>query len=279
MSKLGPEARAILAGARSGDDPTAEDRMRVRRAIRRSLAAGGAAATSAAASAAKGAGATKIGTLWAMSAGKVISVVALVSAVAAGSAIQRIYRDPPPDPRPSPARIAETARGAATPSRGSREVPGGAGEARGEPGGTPGSPAQAAAPAPRPDLPPAPAIADPLRSTARPRPSTAAIDSAPRIESAPSATDPLERETASLEEAHSALRSGDPARALDLLDRQSAAYRDGQLREERAAARVLALCKLGRMDEARAAAAAFVQESPRSPLVDRVRAGCPAATR
>jgi hypothetical protein len=92
---------------------------------------------------------------------------------------------------------------------------------------------------------------------------------------APRPTDPLEGEIRGLGEAHGALKDGDPARALALLDEQSAAYADGQLRQERDAARVLALCKLGRTDDGRALAARFLAENPRSPLTDRVRAACP----
>jgi hypothetical protein len=61
-----------------------------------------------------------------------------------------------------------------------------------------------------------------------------------------------------------------------MLDEQSATYETGQLREERAAARVLVLCKLGRVEEANAAAARFLRDNPRSPLLDRIRPGCPA---
>jgi outer membrane protein assembly factor BamD (BamD/ComL family) len=86
----------------------------------------------------------------------------------------------------------------------------------------------------------------------------------------------LDVETRSLGEAHGALQSGDAARALALLDKQSATYAQGELRQERAAARIMALCKLGRGAEARAAAESFLRENPRSPLTDRVRAACPA---
>ena len=44
--------------------------------------------------------------------------------------------------------------------------------------------------------------------------------------------------------------------------------------EERAAARVVTLCRLGRVDDARAEAARFVRDRPRSPLVERVRSTC-----
>jgi len=109
-------------------------------------------------------------------------------------------------------------------------------------------PPHAAAPAPSPSIAPAPAT--------------------------PAAADPdtLAAETHRLREARAALKGGDASRALSLLDEQSAA--GPQLREERAAARVLALCDLGRVDDARAAAARFLAESPRSPMADRVRASC-----
>ena len=83
-------------------------------------------------------------------------------------------------------------------------------------------------------------------------------------------------ETRRLGEAHGALQRGDPQRALEMLDEQSAAYEDGQLQAERAAARILVLCKLGRVEEANAAAARFLRANPRSPLLDRIRSGCPA---
>ena len=84
----------------------------------------------------------------------------------------------------------------------------------------------------------------------------------------------LEEETKRLREAHKALRSGKPERALELLEEQSAAFASGELREERAAARVLALCDAGKPSEAKAAAEAFLRASPRSPLAGRVRGAC-----
>jgi hypothetical protein len=85
----------------------------------------------------------------------------------------------------------------------------------------------------------------------------------------------LEEETRRLREVHGALQEGRPDRALALLeeDERSSAY-GGELRQERAAARVLALCKAGKASEASAAAAAFLRENPRSPLAGRVRAAC-----
>ncbi|KYF49516.1 hypothetical protein BE04_37450 [Sorangium cellulosum] len=77
--------------------------------------------------------------------------------------------------------------------------------------------------------------------------------------------------------AQGALRAGDAGRALALLEEHAAEFRAGTLRQERMAARVFALCALGRIDEARAEAARFLRDAPRSPLAERVRAACPLA--
>jgi hypothetical protein len=103
-------------------------------------------------------------------------------------------------------------------------------------------PAPVPVPAPAPAAAPQPAIAD---------------------------EDPLAAETRRLREAHGALQAGDAQKALGLLGEQG-----GQLGEERAAARVLALCQLGKIAEMEAARAAFLRDHPRSPLADRVRGGC-----
>jgi hypothetical protein len=68
-----------------------------------------------------------------------------------------------------------------------------------------------------------------------------------------------------------ALRSGQPACALSLLDTHARFYPDGVLAEERAAERALALADLGRVAEARAAAAEFLHAHPTSPLGVRLR--------
>jgi hypothetical protein len=70
--------------------------------------------------------------------------------------------------------------------------------------------------------------------------------------------------------------SGAPADALALLDEYGATFPKGTMREEASVERVLALCALGRVDEARASAKAFVAADPASPLVARLRASCAA---
>jgi hypothetical protein len=77
-----------------------------------------------------------------------------------------------------------------------------------------------------------------------------------------------------LHEAQSALAAHDPSRALARLDEHAARYPHGSLRQESLAERVVALCQLGRTDEARSLAAPLLRENTRSPAVERVRASC-----
>jgi len=72
-----------------------------------------------------------------------------------------------------------------------------------------------------------------------------------------------------------ALHEGQPACALTLLDTHAHFYPRGVLAEERDAERALALAQLGRMMEARAAAAAFLRAHPGSPLGARLRQRIP----
>jgi hypothetical protein len=110
---------------------------------------------------------------------------------------------------------------------------------------------------------------------AKPLPARVAASAPAPPKATEKAEDSLIAETERLREAHGALRGGDPEKALALLSEQAAEGEGQKLREERAAARVLALCKLGRVDEANAEAAAFLAQNPRSPLADRVRNACP----
>jgi hypothetical protein len=102
---------------------------------------------------------------------------------------------------------------------------------------------------------------------------TAAVPCETRSPASP-AGGSLEAETGLLEAAQSELRAGHPERALSALDEHGRKYRDGVLSEERLASRVLALCALGRTDEARSEAQRFLSTSPRSPMAERVRSSC-----
>lgn len=86
----------------------------------------------------------------------------------------------------------------------------------------------------------------------------------------------LSEEATLLERAQRALAAREPGVALETLAEHERRFPRGALAEEREAAKVLALCALGRVNEARALARAFVNASPRSVLVPRVEHSCAA---
>lgn len=94
------------------------------------------------------------------------------------------------------------------------------------------------------------------------------------IEEAPGAKDPLLDEAQALSKVHEALSRQDPNAAWTLLEQQDQQFPAGQLTEERAAARVLALCSAGRTAEADQARSAFIATHPNSPLTSRVIRSC-----
>ena len=99
--------------------------------------------------------------------------------------------------------------------------------------------------------------------------------SPPRAAHVPTRTvDTLRAESELLGEAHRAMNSGANEQALAILTTYRERFPHGVLSEERDAQRVLALCRLGRRDEAHAAAAGFLRAHPRSPLVSRVERAC-----
>src|SRR5690606_36786244 len=87
-------------------------------------------------------------------------------------------------------------------------------------------------------------------------------------------SDPLTRETQGMREIQRALRGGDGQRALELIADDAARFSKGVLHQERAAARIQALCLVGRAATARSEAADVVSRSPRSPLLAKVRSTC-----
>jgi len=86
--------------------------------------------------------------------------------------------------------------------------------------------------------------------------------------------DRLAQEAVALAAIHDALTRQDPERALALLREQDRQFLSGQLREERSAARVIALCAAGRMADAERARASFLSAYPDSPLTGRVKKAC-----
>jgi hypothetical protein len=82
-----------------------------------------------------------------------------------------------------------------------------------------------------------------------------------------SADDEAER----LDVARALLAAGDAAAAIGVLDDLAARAPHGALAEERAGLRVIALARAGRVDEAQAAARAFLAKHPQSLLAERVQ--------
>jgi hypothetical protein len=132
----------------------------------------------------------------------------------------------------------------------------------------------------RPPVPPGPSV--PRRLPAPPAgapaaaeaPAAGPVAAADPSEPASRKASSLVEETALLREAQTKLGAGDAAAALARLDELGARHPDGLLREERLAARIVALCAAGRVDEARRAAAQFLAEAPLSIHAARVRASC-----
>jgi hypothetical protein len=89
-------------------------------------------------------------------------------------------------------------------------------------------------------------------------------------------TDDLAAELGLLHDVHRALRAGQPDRALALLDRSATLLERGAMAEQAHAARVSALCQLGRVADARAEIERFVARWPASPLAVRLEGGCSA---
>jgi outer membrane protein assembly factor BamD (BamD/ComL family) len=87
----------------------------------------------------------------------------------------------------------------------------------------------------------------------------------------------LDDEVSLVRDARAALRGGDAGQALALLDEHDRRFPGGALTEDCAAARVYALCALGRTDAARALASRFLSEHPVSPHAASVRNSCGAA--
>jgi hypothetical protein len=84
----------------------------------------------------------------------------------------------------------------------------------------------------------------------------------------------LTRDVRLLRDADLAVRGGDPERALTLLDEHAAVFPRSDLEPERSAERVFALCRAGRIDEARTATSAFLRAHPTGPLSERVKDSC-----
>ena len=247
MNDLGRDAERLIAAARGQEGPTsaqrAELRSRVLLRVGSAVAVSAVASTTAGASAAASIAPAAAATAGAALLTKIVVGVAILGALGTGAAVtvHRRARDHAPVP------VATTGVGSfahATLDENRSAL---------------------ALPAPDPEAPRdvEPASASLPASNARSAPPS-------RRTREPS----LEADLNVLRNAQDEIRSGHADRALALLGDRSASAGDGALGEERRAARIVALCSLGRVDDARAETDRFVRASPKSPLLPRVRDAC-----
>ncbi len=298
MTELDEQARALLDLARDAHDPCDDDRVRVRAALAARLGAVGGlglaaslgssakAAAVAGAGGGLGAGATGSAVAGGMLAMKLIgAAVVVASAVGGGAAAVHHARHAP----------VATVTASARSSAGRYEAP-----AMTPPGVSPAASARSEEPTLLPDgcdrcvetaergqAPPAAHTATETSSPVAPperREGTIAhlpegvgrsagktapplTPALPALAALPTLAD----EARLFQDGVTALRAGQPARALALFDGHALIYPDGALAEERAAERVLALADLRRTTEAHAAAEEFLRAHPASPLAARLR--------
>ena len=246
MDDLSPKTRALLDAARSFDDPSDEDRDRVRSAVLLrvgSLAAAGTVAITAAKTSSAAASAvpllantlTTTTTIFSGLAAKV-GVAVAIAAVASGAYVA--FR--PAHPAPAPVAVVATSVPAAP------------------------APVQVAAPAAATDETPAVDANDlPVLDDSKP--------AAPHASRAHVAS--LEGEMKLLRTADAALRRGDSAAALSALNQEAAQYPHGALSQEREGMRVIALCSSG-SSQGKSAAQRFLSSAAKSPLASRIRSAC-----
>lgn len=240
-AQLSREARAFLDRMRHAEDPTREDEERVKRALDVAIAtrvtgpgqrhAEGEQTSGAPAADSMGRAKAVVAKAGAGAWGSSLSLLVLCAAAlfAAGDGDRTAHRTPTPALVDAP-----------------RAMPGGI--LPSEPGTAPGAVSQDGE-RPAPDGAGTAPGAKPA-----PRRSSAAVPK----RSVPSG---FSAEVALIERVQAALRRGDGARALRQLDTFRGA---GQLLAERRAARVLALCSLGRVAEAQEVAAELLRADPSS---------------
>ncbi|WP_437946740.1 hypothetical protein WME98_38430 [Sorangium sp. So ce296] len=133
-------------------------------------------------------------------------------------------------------------------------------------GGLPAAaPPPAPEPAPAPAAEPAPAPVARREAPRNARPAAPTPDAIAAVDN-----DDLVRESNLVDQSRAALAQ-DPAAALAALARHEADFPKGRLAEEREFIAIRALMRLGRADEARARAAAFVARYPSSSFAEPVR--------
>jgi hypothetical protein len=269
MTELSPEAKKLMEAARESFSPDPERVTAVRAAITaQAVAPPGTAGATGGGAGLKGAG-------WGT---QHLVGVGLLVALGGGAAMmgyRALGSEKSPPPTPALEQIDERISGA-----GSDIQPEPARPAEPTPVAAPAS----VAPAAEPSTAPSPGESSP-GITAGPRPGR---EPEPKAKAGPALrafgksdrndpplpADSLMEEVALLRAARGALKRGDAAGSLSFLDRHEASYPRGKLQPERLVTRVLALCELGRVFEARAAAAKLRRVAPRSNYPRRIAASC-----
>ncbi len=309
MAELPPEVQRLLDEARSADDPSAQDRERVRGALLASLAAG--ATTAAAGKVVAGAGSTAGGAASAGAAqGGAVATSAigsglaikwgtglLIAAVGTTLAVTEPWRDAPAESAPSthavpsalprePVDQPNVSEPAVMEPAVLEPLPVQPGAVAAQRGDAEAAPQDVAAqPAAELAAEPAPRKRSAHKRRAKrphgPEPVREAQDQ-PAARAAPvgPSGEALEQpagssqELALIQRATRALHRRAPARALGVLGEHARRFPSGVLAEERRALRVLSLCELGRTSEGVRERDRFLARHPRSPLAERVRAAC-----
>lgn len=271
MTKLSAEARSILSEGLAADGPSPERRRLVKARLLAAMGTGTLAlgsATSAAGAAAPALAGGTAAIAKGLGAGTLLlwfGTGAAIGVGASGAAALIAQRAPEVAASARPGRVsAAPRRQAPAPTL----VP------------HPELPSHPTAPEPNAavalDAPPANATPGDARSPLVRVPEPAEPETSPSAPSPRASASTLSEEATLLQRAQSALAAKNPELALAVLAEHERRFAAGALAEERRAAKVLALCALGRVDEARALARAFVNAAPRSVLVPRLEHSCAA---
>ena len=287
---LSPKSQAFLRSVQDADDPTRDDYDRVRAGVKARLAASVAAGVAALVTA-KTVAASEAGVLTAVTAtattATVVTAVTTAS-VGGGAAV------PTGSAGVAFATklvavllvVGAAAGGTTAVVRHQQAMHASAAEAT-TVHAAPSLPRDLQAPQARPPMPLPPTLATAL-ATIEPTPPPA-FTPPPAPAPSPSLATALTTETASspssldaeialVRDARAALRGGDAARALALLDEHTRRFSRGALAEDCDAERIYALCALGRSGEARSLATRFLTSHPASPHGASVRASCGGGT-
>lgn len=267
MSELDPESRALLALARAARTPTADDRARV--AKRLTLAAG------VSAGAAASVAVTKVASASAPVFATGADAAAQLAATAAGASAKAVAR----------ATIASAALKTAVAATLLLSTAIGAyrilAPASSPPPTAAGSPApRAVAPVrDRPSLGPDAPQAKPERRDMRADTESVSAEAADhtadaRATQTRSRSSTLAQELELLHRAQAAWRTRAAPRALELLQRHRRRYPSSELRSERDALEVLALCEVGKTKQAARLARSLLARDPASPARASIEESC-----